>query len=65
MHLVLHPHLKLEFFKNNNWDFSLIEAAHEIVQDEFDRTYWLLDVKEDDSTSHMGGNLTATHLFAD
>ena len=50
MRLVLHPRHKLEYFKRNNWDESSIEAAHEIIQDEFDRSYWLLDIEDDIAT---------------
>jgi len=63
--LVLHPHYKLEFFKRNNWDELLIEVAHEIVQDEFDRSYWLLDIEGDDSTSQADGSITVHYSFAD
>ena len=64
MHLVLHPRHKLEYFKRNNWDESSIEAARDIVQDEFDWSYWLLDVEEDNSTTHTGQNLTVSCSFA-
>ena len=37
--LVLHPRHKLEYFKRNGWRDSWIEAAHDIVRDEFDRSY--------------------------
>jgi hypothetical protein len=51
MQLVLHPRHKLEYFKQNNWEDASIEAAYEIVQDEFDRSYWLLDIEGDNSTT--------------
>ena len=51
MNLVLHPCHKLEYFKRNNWDEASIEAMHDIVQDEFNQSYWLLDIKEDDVTT--------------
>ena len=63
MRLVLHPRHKLEYFKRNNWDESLIEAARDIVQDEFDRSYWLLDVAEDNSTTQAGQDLTVSCPF--
>ena len=50
---------------DNNWDELLIEAAHKIVQDEFDRSYWLLDIKGDDSTSQADGSITVCYSFAD
>jgi hypothetical protein len=37
--LVLHPRHKLEYFKKNGWHDSWIEAAHDIVHEEFDRSY--------------------------
>ena len=37
--LVLHPQHKLEYFKKNGWHDSWIEAAHDIVHEEFDRSY--------------------------
>ena len=43
----------------------MIEAAREMVQDEFDRTYWLLDVEGDDGTSQVDGNITVSRSFAD
>ena len=59
MHLVLHPRHKLEYFKRNNWDEPAIKAAREIVQDEFDRSYWLLDVEEDNSTQALANRSVA------
>ena len=41
--LVLHPCNKLEYFRRNHWDDESIEATRDIVQDEFDRTYWSMD----------------------
>src|ERR1700730_4210053 len=56
-HLVLHPRHKLEYFRKNHWDDSLIEVAHDIVQDEFDRMYWLLDIENNGTTpAHASGN---------
>ena len=37
--LVLHPRHKLEYFKKNGWCDSWIKAAHDIVREEFDRSY--------------------------
>ena len=56
IHTVLHPCHKLEYFKRNDWDDMSIDAAHNIVQDEFDRSYWLLDVEGDKDTTQ--GNRT-------
>jgi len=36
-----------------------------MVQDEFDRTYWLLDVEGDDSISQADGNITVSYSFPD
>jgi hypothetical protein len=47
VHIVLYPHYKLEYFKRNGWDETLIQAACNIVQDKFDWSYWLLDIEED------------------
>lgn len=49
-HIVLHPRHKLEYFKRNKWDESSIAAARDIVQDEFDRSYWLQDFEGDLAT---------------
>ena len=42
--LVLHPRHKLQYFKTAGWEEEWIEAAEEIVRDEFDRTYAFMDV---------------------
>src|ERR1700678_135540 len=42
--LVLHPCHKLQYFKTAGWEEEWIEAAEEIVRDEFDRTYAFMDV---------------------
>jgi hypothetical protein len=42
--LVLHPRHKLEYFKKNGWCDSWIEAAHDIVREEFDRSYTSLEI---------------------
>ena len=56
-HLVLHPRHKLEYFRKHNWDDSSIEAAHDLVQDEFDKTYWLLDIEDNGTTpAHASGD---------
>jgi hypothetical protein len=63
MQLVLHPRHKLEYFKQNNWDDASIEAAREIVQDEFDRSYWLLDIEGDNSTTRADRKSTVRLFF--
>jgi len=59
-YIVLHPCHKLEYFKRNKWDAKSIEAVHDLVQDEFDRSYWLLDVEGDDRTTHADGNISVS-----
>ena len=41
--LVLHPHHKLHYFKSAGWEDEWIETAHNIVWEEFDRTYAFMD----------------------
>jgi hypothetical protein len=36
---VLHPRHKLEYFKKHDWEEAWIDAAHDIVRKEFDRSY--------------------------
>jgi hypothetical protein len=59
-HPVLHPRHKLEYFKRNKWDEASINAACDLLQDEFDRLYWLLDVDGDTNISQVNGDTTAT-----
>ena len=37
--LVLHPRHKLEYFKAQKWENEWIQAARDIVREEFDRSY--------------------------
>ena len=37
--LVLHPRHKLNYFKKAKWDAEWIDAARQIVRDEFERSY--------------------------
>jgi len=63
-YIVLHPCHKLECFKRNKWDAKSIEATHDLVQDEFDRSYWLLDIEGDDGTTHADGDISVSdHLL--
>jgi len=67
IHLVLHPRHKLEYFKRNGWDEASIETARNIVQDEFDRSYSLLDIEENQSTAsttQTDCNITVCCSFA-
>jgi len=63
-YIVLHPCHKLEYFRRNNWDEELVEAVHNIVQDEFDRTYWLLDVEGDDGTTQANRNVAVSSSYS-
>jgi len=67
IYLVLHPHHKLEYFKRNSWDEASIKTAHNIIQDEFDRSYSLLDIKKNQSTAsttQTNRNITVCCSFA-
>ena len=61
-HLVLHPRHKLEYFRRNDWDDTSIDAARNVVQDEYDRSYWLMDV-EDKGTTEVDRNTAVSWLF--
>ncbi len=41
--LVLHPRHKLHYFKTAGWEPEWIKAAHDILWEEFDRTYAFMD----------------------
>ena len=41
--LVLHPHHKLHYFKTAGWEPEWIKAAHNILWEEFERTYAFMD----------------------
>ena len=41
--LVLHPRHKLHYFKTAGWKPEWIKAAHDILREEFDRTYAFMD----------------------
>jgi hypothetical protein len=53
--LVLHPRHKL---KNAGWEEDWIDTAHQMVRDEFDRTYAFMDIAVDDDMSDA-----KVHLF--
>lgn len=40
---MLHPRHKLEYFKRHKWEDAWIQAASDIVHDEFSRTYESID----------------------
>ena len=62
-HLVLHPHYKLDYFKRNHWDDAAIDAAHKVVQDAYDKSYWVMDIEGDEDMTHASGNDMVSHLF--
>jgi hypothetical protein len=45
--LVLHPQHKLHYFKTAGWEPKWIKAAHDILWEEFDRTYVFMDLDND------------------
>ncbi|KAF5325375.1 hypothetical protein D9619_009657 [Psilocybe cf. subviscida] len=42
--MVLHPRHKLQYFKSAGWEEGWVDAAAEIVREEYDRSYALIDV---------------------
>jgi hypothetical protein len=48
--IVLHPHHKLSYFKNAGWTEEWINTAEHLVHKEFDRSYSILDIKDDADT---------------
>jgi len=59
--IVLHPCHKLEYFRKNNWDKPSIKAAHNIVQDKFNKSYRKLDVEGGNGTSPTDANVAVSH----
>jgi cobalamin biosynthesis Co2+ chelatase CbiK len=59
MFLVLHPRHKLEYFKKQKWEDLWVQAAHEIVRREFDRSYASVDVQVDDT--RVGNDDAVSH----
>ena len=62
--LVLHPRHKLEYFRRHNWDKPSIEAACNIVQYEFNRSYRKSDIKGDNGTTTTGTNIAVSCSFS-
>lgn len=56
MFLVLHPRHKLEYFKKRKWEGAWIQAARGIVQEEFSRSYQLIEGQDDDDDVEDDGN---------
>ena len=51
--LVLHPRHKLHYFKTAGWKDDWIETLHDIVCEEFDRTYAFMDFDGSDEVIAM------------
>ena len=47
--VVLHPHHKLQYFKNAGWTQEWIDTAQGIVETQFKHAYASRDVEEDDT----------------
>ncbi|KAF8798676.1 hypothetical protein BYT27DRAFT_7320677 [Phlegmacium glaucopus] len=45
--MVLHPCHKLRYFKTAGWEDEWIKMAHNIVREEFDRTYAFMDLDDE------------------
>ena len=63
IYLVLHPRHKLEYFKKHNWEESWIQTAHEIVREEFDRSYAAMDVGVDEGSMQVDSNNDTVRFF--
>ena len=61
---VLHPRHKLEYFRRHNWDEPSIEAARNIVQVEFNRSYCKSDVEGDNGTTPSSTNIVVSRSFS-
>lgn len=58
--VVLHPSLKLEYFKLRKWEQSWIDTAVELVTDEY-ASYTMAGVGADTET--MGDTVRGTYIF--
>jgi hypothetical protein len=59
---VLHPHHKLNYFKNVKWEDDWIETARQLVRDEFDLSYNLPSTSQESGLSTT--QVCITHLCA-
>jgi hypothetical protein len=57
---VLHPRHKLEYFKIHKWEDAWIQAAREIVQEEYSRSYESLEDTDDEDDDRHNGNKTVS-----
>jgi hypothetical protein len=60
---VLHPRHKLAYFKNAGWEVEWIEAARQIIRDEFDRLYAPLPDVSDEEESEVQGQPSKVRLL--
>jgi hypothetical protein len=61
---VLHPRHKLEYFKRHKWEDAWIQAARAIVQEEFSRSYELVEGADDKDDEGHDGNKTVSVIYA-
>ncbi|PPQ97931.1 hypothetical protein CVT26_002951 [Gymnopilus dilepis] len=60
---VLHPRHKLKYFKKHDWEMSWINTAHQIVRDEFERLYTLVEVEDGEGSNGVGNMLVISCSF--
>jgi hypothetical protein len=63
MFLVLHPRHKLEYFKKHNWEASWINTAHQIVHDEFARSYASLKIQDNKTDMQVDNHEVVSYVF--
>jgi hypothetical protein len=61
---VLHPRHKLEYFKRHKWEDAWIQAARAIVQEEFSRSYELVEGADDEDDEGHDANKTVSVIYA-
>ena len=61
--LVLHPRHKLEYFKAQNWEHEWIQAARNIVRDEFDRSYKGSAIRDDKDAMQVDNSVSIIILL--
>ena len=59
--VVIHPHHKLQYFKNAGWKEDWIETSQAIVHAEFDQTYAFMDI--DDEALDSEAPCPTVHIF--
>ena len=63
IYLVFHPCHKLEYFKKHNWEELWIQTAHEIVREEFNRSYAAMDIGVDEGSMQVDSNNDTIRFF--